>query len=280
MLRPLPDKVVVENGLDTATPKLLTVVLINALPVLTPKPSTVVLRSALPVVRPERSSVVVLPRPKGEAEPILTLPLLPRSRLLLSCTSTLPLFTRVSMLLLEPTTSTACPSGFCTVLPSAAFRPKPKLVTPVIAVFTSPILAALDSIVPPLATPWICWLLALIPVAVNVGPPVMLKPLVLSRLFPVVTLSSPVKSFANLMVKVSLPSATTPILLPLVSFVASVSPPFTNNFSPSLRLTLVPLSPPKSMPWFSVPLIPFWRPISCATLTASLLLVPAATFTI
>ena len=115
MLRPLLDRTVVENGFDTVTSKLLTLVLTRALPVLTPKPSTVVLNKELPVVRPERSSVVVLPSPKGKLEPILTLPLLPKSRSLLSLTSILPFLTLVSMLSLEPTTSTCSPSCFITV---------------------------------------------------------------------------------------------------------------------------------------------------------------------
>jgi len=109
MVKPFPVRAVlgIPNGPFTNTPAPLTAVLANALPVLTPKPSTVVLKYELPVVRPERSSVVVLPSPKGELEPISTLPLLPRSRLLLSLTSILPFFTLVSILSLEPTTSTA-----------------------------------------------------------------------------------------------------------------------------------------------------------------------------
>jgi len=94
MVKPFPVRAVlgIPNGPFTNTPAPLTAVLANALPVLTPKPSTVVLKYELPVVRPERSSVVVLPSPKGELEPISTLPLLPRSRLLLSSNETSLLF--------------------------------------------------------------------------------------------------------------------------------------------------------------------------------------------
>ena len=100
----------------------------------TPKALTLVLTSESPVLIPKRSTVVTRPSPKGALEPILTLPVLPRSRLLFSATSILPFFTRVSMLLLEPTTSTCSPNGFITVLPSAAFKPKPLLTL----VFKSP----------------------------------------------------------------------------------------------------------------------------------------------
>ena len=56
----------------------------------------------------------------------------------------------------------------------------------------------------------------------------------------VVMLSNPVKSFANSIFNVSVPSAFTAIF-PVV--VAPVAPPFTFNFSPNFLVTSVPLSP-------------------------------------
>ena len=75
--------------------------------------------------------------------------------------------------------------------------------------------------------------------AVTVG---VVIPLLLIVVFPpfVVILSNPVKSFANSIFNVSVPSAFTAIFPDVV---APVAPPFTFNFSPNFLVTSVPLSP-------------------------------------
>ena len=99
-------------------------------------PPVTVTPAPLTVVTPVSTPPVTIPRPLTVVPfnklPVLTLPVVPRFKLSLSSTSILPFFTRVSMLLLEPTTSTACPNGFCTVLPSAAFSAKPLLIVVVL----------------------------------------------------------------------------------------------------------------------------------------------------
>ena len=60
--------------------------------------------------------------------PVVTLPVVPKSNAFDNATSTLPAFTLVVILLFEPTTSTASPNFLLTVVPSCAFKPKPKFV--------------------------------------------------------------------------------------------------------------------------------------------------------
>ena len=81
-----------------------------------------------------------------------------------------------------------------------------------------------------------------------------LTPALLTVVSPVLTLPSLPKSmfFASWTVSLSVPSATTPIL-PVVSFVASVSPPTTLTVCPRSRWTLAPLSPAKFKPALVVP---------------------------
>ena len=64
--------------------------------------------------------------------------------------------------------------------------------------------------------------------------------MVVSPAFTLLTLMS----FANLISNLSLPFATTPMLL-LESLVSSVTPPTNLTVSPNLRVTLVPVSPAK-----------------------------------
>ena len=109
--------------------------------------------------------------------------------------------------------------------------------------FTSPILAALLSVLPPLATLVICLLPASIPVLVTLGPLAMVRPLLFTVVLPVFRLPALPKSTfcASFTRNVLLAlSATTPMLL---SVSVPVAPPFTLSVVPSLRSTVVPLSP-------------------------------------
>ncbi len=129
------------------------------------------------------------------------------------------------------------------------------------ACFTSAMLAALVPTVPPLAT-----LLMTLPPAL-MPPLVMLTvllvsagfeittPLVSNLVLPVVTLPVVPKSIfsASFTVKVSLPLATTPILL---SVNAPFAPPLTLTVEPSLRVTLLPESPAKVSGWLTAVLSP------------------------
>ena len=98
--------------------------------------------------------------------------------------------------------------------------------------------------VPPLATLVIGLLPALMPVLVMLGPPVMATPSLFTIVSPVRRLpAAPKLTFcASFRRKVLLLlSATTPILLLSVS--VPVAPPLTLSVLPSLRSTVVPLSP-------------------------------------
>ena len=133
------------------------------------------------------------------------------------------------------------------------------------AAWTSPIFAAFDAVVPPLATlvitllpafiPPVLLILAVfgvcvvpsaltncIPSLVTLNPPVAsftTKPELSSLLFPVVTLSILI-FLANLTVSVSVPLETTPILLS-ASFVVSVTPPTIFEVSPIFLAKLFPV---------------------------------------
>ena len=213
---------------------------LNMLPpvTVTPAPLTVVTPVSTPPVRIPRPLTVV---PFNKL-PVLTLPVVPKFKLSLSSTSILPFFTRVSMLLLEPTTSTACPNGFCTVLPSAAFSAKPEVDTPVMALFKSPMFAALVSVVPPLATPEMTLSPALIPVDEILTP--LLK-LALSR--PVKLLAKPslIPSPVDKPVVVKLLSVSNLISSPKAKVFLRVPPllaSFTLNLMPLAILSvLVPI---------------------------------------
>ena len=141
-----------------------------------------------------------------------------------------------------PLMSKVCPKLRCTLLPLFPAKSKPALVTLVMAVFTSPIFAALVVVVPPLATFVICLLPALIPAVVTLGPPVIVKPVVSNLLAPVVTLVKfkflftanatlfPVFVAVRLVSVVSTTpiSTVSPALIApeLVPFVCNLKPPF------------------------------------------------------
>ena len=71
-------------------------------------------------------------------------------------------------------------------------------------------------------------------------------------MFPALTLSKPVKYFANFTFNLPVPSDTTPILL---SDNAPVAPPLTTRVSPNFLLIVAPVSPLKLSPFSRVLLI-------------------------
>ena len=175
-------------------------------------------------------------------------------------------------------------------MPAVASLPvkfSPLVVTALLAFCRSPMLAAFVRVLPlalarvllprPLATP-VSWLpplarpavvrLTVLPLA-----GVMVTPLPLVTVVPVaslvVTLVRPVRFLASCRLRLSVPLATTP-MLPVPD--RSVAPPLMVRVLPSLRVTLLPLSPAKVSGWVTAVL----SPASASPTLWTVVVVPAA----
>ena len=153
--------------------------------------------------------------------------------------------TPVATLESPPLTVSLVPKLRCTTCPSLPSNFKPLAVNvwsiSTLALFTacctSPMLAALVVTVPPLCTFLICLLPASIPLLRTFGPPVIVIPSLLTRVFPILTLPVAPKSrfFLSFTVKVSLPLDTTPMLSSVNAF-TSVTPPLIVVCAPNFCL--------------------------------------------
>ncbi|EPH31113.1 hypothetical protein L291_3716 [Acinetobacter guillouiae MSP4-18] len=156
--------------------------------------------------------------------PVVTLPAVPKSNAFDNATSTLPAFTLVEILLFEPTISTASPNFLLTVVPSCAFKPKPKFVNVEPASSTYFLLAASVLFVGA-ATLVMVLLPALIPALVTLGPPVIVNPLLSNLELPVVTLPAVPKSKFGFNLTCT-PSVVATVLIFVSPVMETVSPNF------------------------------------------------------